>query len=98
MAPVGADAQHVPAGVAGKGGVVALEHSDKGLAEEYDYFLLKADGPGRVLTTVEKDNYGAGFIPGDIVIEVRFAYWCCVTTIVIGHLFREDRRLRRRAA
>ena len=75
--PVGADAQHVPAGVAGKGGVVALEHSDKGLAEEYDYFLLKADGPGRVLTTVEKDNYGAGFIPGDIVIEVRFAYWCC---------------------
>jgi hypothetical protein len=52
------------------GEVIAVEHSDRDLADTYEYFLLKADGPGRVLVAAETDNWGAEFIPGDTVVSV----------------------------
>jgi hypothetical protein len=52
------------------GQVVAVEHSDRDLAEEYDYFLLEATTTGYVVTETMKDDFGADFVPGDIVVEV----------------------------
>ena len=51
--------------------VIAVEHSDKDLAEEYDYFLLRATKPGYVVPAAITDDYGAEFVPGDIVVEVQ---------------------------
>ena len=51
--------------------VIAVEHSDKDLAEEYDYFLLRATKPGYVVPAAITDDYGAEFIPGDVVVEVQ---------------------------
>ena len=56
-----------------EGEVVAVEHSDKDLAEDYDYFLLRATKPGYVVQTGSGkiiDDYGAEFIDGDVVVEV----------------------------
>lgn len=54
------------------GEIVAVEHSDKDLAEEYDYFLLKVTKPGWLVPEGERfvDDYGAIFQARDIVIEV----------------------------
>jgi hypothetical protein len=53
------------------GEAIAVEHSDKLLAGEYEYYMLQADEPGRVLTQPETDSFGAEFIPGDVVVSVR---------------------------
>lgn len=57
------------------GEVIAVEHSDRDLAEEYDYFLLQATKPGYVVTEQMTDDFGADFIPGDIVVEVTCLCW-----------------------
>ena len=47
-----------------------MEHSDGELAEEYDFFLLKAAKQGFVVEEQVTDDFGADFIPGDTVVEV----------------------------
>jgi len=57
--------------------IIALEHSDRDLQDEYDYFLLIADGPGYVVTFERADDFGAQFFPGDVVVEVCAALPIC---------------------
>ena len=64
------DMLEVMAGGVEQGDVVAIEHSDRDLADEYEYFLLLANGPGHVLEEAVTDDWGAQFVPGDTVVEV----------------------------
>ena len=51
------------------GDVIAVEHSDAAY-EDYDYFLLLAEKPGYVVEEPVTDDFGATFVPGDVVVQV----------------------------